>query len=52
MMDNLFLNAAMTLLEPLPVGLIITLLSALIPRKKKGGNENTLPETGPTHVQA
>ena len=35
MYSNPFLNAAMTLLEPLPVGLILTLISALILRKKK-----------------
>ena len=35
MLDNPFINSAMAFLEPLPVGLIITLLSALILRKKK-----------------
>lgn len=33
MLDNPWLNAAMTLLEPLPVGLVITLISAAILRK-------------------
>lgn len=35
MLDNPFLNAAMTFIEPFPVGLVITLISALILRKKK-----------------
>ena len=34
MYDNPFFNAATTFLEPLPIGLIITLISALILRKK------------------
>src|SRR5437762_10111709 len=33
-LDNPFINAAMTFTEPFPVGLIITLISALILRKK------------------
>jgi hypothetical protein len=33
-LDNPFINAALTSLEPFPVGLIITLVSALILRKK------------------
>jgi len=37
--DNPFFNVAMTFLEPFPVGLIITLVSALILRKK--GNPQT-----------
>jgi Protein of unknown function (DUF4199) len=35
MYDNPLINAAITFLEPLPVGLIITLISSLILRKKK-----------------
>ena len=35
MYSNPFFNAAMTFLEPFPVGLILTLVSALILRKKK-----------------
>jgi len=35
--ENPFFNAAVTFLEPLPVGLIITLVSAGILRKKKAG---------------
>jgi hypothetical protein len=33
--DNPFLNAAMTLIEPFPVGLLVTLVSAAILRRKK-----------------
>ena len=35
MYDNPFINAAITFVEPLPVGLIVTLISAAILRKKK-----------------
>ena len=35
--NNLFFNAAITFAEPFPVGLIITLISAAILRKKKTG---------------
>jgi len=34
--DNIFFNVAMTFLEPLPVGLIMTFVSALILRRKRG----------------
>jgi hypothetical protein len=34
MLDNPLLNAAMTFIEPFPVGLIVTLLSAAILRRK------------------
>jgi len=37
MLDNPFLNAAMSFIEPLPVGLIITLISSLILRKRGKG---------------
>src|SRR5690349_14391041 len=33
--DNVFFNAAITFLEPLPPGLIMTLISAVILRKKR-----------------
>jgi hypothetical protein len=33
--DNIFFNVAMTLLDPLPVGLIMTFISALIVRKRR-----------------
>ena len=42
--DNPFFNAAMTFLEPLPVGLILTLISALILRKKSGSNNSPSSE--------
>ena len=39
-LDNPFINAAFTFLEPFPVGLLITLISALILRKR----HRTIPE--------
>jgi len=33
--DNIFFNVGMTLLEPLPVGIIMTFISALILRKRR-----------------
>jgi hypothetical protein len=33
-LDNPFINAALTFTEPFPIGLIVTLVSALILRKK------------------
>jgi hypothetical protein len=42
MLDNPLINAAMTLLEPLPVGLLISLISAAILRRQKVPAE-TLP---------
>ena len=45
-LDNPFINAALTFTEPFPVGLIITLVSALILRKKikpqAGGSSATV----------
>jgi uncharacterized protein DUF4199 len=35
MLDNPFLNSAMTFIEPFPVGLIVTLVSAAILRKRR-----------------
>jgi hypothetical protein len=45
MYKNPLINAAMTFIEPFPVGLLITLLSAVVLRKKKadGGVEGALP---------
>jgi hypothetical protein len=40
--ENPFFNAAITFLEPLPPGLIMTLLSALILRKKKKPHDATM----------
>jgi hypothetical protein len=37
--ENPFFNAAITFLEPLPVGLIMTLISAVILRKKRRSDE-------------
>ena len=34
MYDNPFLNAAITFIEPFPVGLVITLISAAVLRRK------------------
>jgi hypothetical protein len=34
MYDNPLLNAAMTFLEPFPIGLVITLVSAAVLRRK------------------
>ncbi|HEX3145834.1 MAG TPA: DUF4199 domain-containing protein [Pyrinomonadaceae bacterium] len=39
--DNVFFNAALTLLEPLPPGLIMTLISAAILRKKRKVDQST-----------
>jgi hypothetical protein len=33
--NNIFFNLAITFLEPLPVGLVMTLISALILRRKR-----------------
>ena len=35
MLDNPLINAAITLIEPLPVGLVITLISAAVLRRKR-----------------
>ena len=39
MYDNPLINAAMTFIEPFPVGLLITLLSAAVLRKKAGARD-------------
>lgn len=39
MYNNPFINAAFTFIEPFPVGLIVTLISAAILRKKSGSTE-------------
>ena len=44
-LDNPFINAAMTFAEPFPVGLIITLVSALILRKKMKPQAGGSPAT-------
>ena len=45
--DNVFFNSAITFLEPLPPGLIMTLLSALILRKRRKPDDSpmNLPAT-------
>jgi hypothetical protein len=47
--ENPFFNAAVTFLEPLPVGLIMTLVSALILRKKRKADAS-LPSAPATQV--
>jgi uncharacterized protein DUF4199 len=42
-LDNPFINAALTFTEPFPVGLIITLVSALILRKKSSAQAGGSP---------
>jgi hypothetical protein len=42
--ENPFFNAAVTFLEPLPVGLVLTLISAIILRKKSGSHNSPSPE--------
>src|SRR5437588_4038205 len=44
-LDNPFINAALTFTEPFPVGLIITLISALILRKKMKPQAGGSPAT-------
>jgi hypothetical protein len=44
-LDNPFINAAMTFIEPFPVGLIITLVSALILRRKSKPQSGESPAT-------
>jgi len=44
-LDNPFLNAAATFIEPFPVGLIITLISALILRKRKSSSSESAVST-------
>ena len=39
--DNPLINAAITLIEPLPVGLLVTLISSLVLRKKGTGSSPT-----------
>jgi hypothetical protein len=45
MYENPLINSAMTFLEPLPVGIVITLISAAVLRKKAQGQpaESALP---------
>ena len=43
--DNIFFNVAMTFLEPLPVGLIMTFVSAAILRKRRQGQQDGVKTT-------
>jgi hypothetical protein len=45
MYQNPFINAAFTFIEPFPVGLIVTLVSALILRKKSSAQSGGSPAT-------
>ncbi|HXF41150.1 MAG TPA: DUF4199 domain-containing protein [Blastocatellia bacterium] len=49
MYDNPFINAAITFVEPFPVGLIVTFISAAILRKKPLGN--TSDDSRPAQLQ-
>jgi hypothetical protein len=49
--DNPFINVAITFTEPLPVGLIITLVSAVILRKKKARTTAVEPQQAPLQTQ-
>ena len=48
MYNNIFFNVAMTFLEPLPVGLVLTFISALILRTRKKDREHL--QDFPDHV--
>lgn len=52
MLDNPLLNAAFTFIEPFPVGLVITLISAAILRKKKPSGDGLANESGYGTAQA
>jgi len=43
MYDNPFFNAAVTFTEPFPVGLLFTVISATILRRKKGSSREATP---------
>ena len=51
MYDNPFINAAITFVEPLPIGLIVTLISAAVLRKKKA-IVGAVDEGGAAQLQA
>ena len=46
MYDNPFVNAAITFTEPFPIGLIVTLISAAILRKKTSRRDEGQPLPG------
>jgi hypothetical protein len=43
MYDNPLINAAMTFIEPFPVGLVITVISAAVLRKKPRAQQAQAP---------
>jgi hypothetical protein len=43
MYDNPFINAAITFTEPFPIGLIVTLISAAVLRKKRATKDEGQP---------
>lgn len=43
MYDNPLINAAMTFIEPFPVGLVITVISAAVLRRKPGAQQSPSP---------
>jgi len=49
--DNPFINVAFTFLEPLPVGLVMTLISALILRKRRQDLQNEQDQVKENPVQ-
>lgn len=52
MYDKPLINAAMTFAEPLPVGLVVTLISAAILRKKAGGAATDKGQPAKLQVQS
>ena len=51
MYDNPFINAAITFVEPFPIGLIVTLISAGVLRKKKIAETDGEGQPVPLHSQ-
>jgi len=49
--DNPFINAAITFVEPFPIGLIVTLISAGVLRKKKIAETNGEGQPSQLHAQ-
>ena len=52
MYDNPFINAAMTFVEPFPIGLIVTLISAAFLRKKTIAATRDEGQPAPLQVQS
>jgi hypothetical protein len=46
--QNIFVNMAYTLMEPLPVGLLITLISAALLRRKGAARSSSSPDAALT----